>query len=160
MLDLESRVLQQVTFNNTPDLGPDWSPDGGWIAFHAYEGGKYHIYVIRPDGTERRQVSPDDLGNAYFPTWSTDGSRIAFHVDEGGFFQIYLMGADGSDVRPLMEVSFDDKFPDWSPGGEVVVFQRAQEGVDGVYLYSLVDGSVGPLVSVLGDFLPDWEPQR
>ncbi len=148
--------VAQITFNDTFDLGPDWSPDGSLIAFHRLERNKYRIYAIRPDGTGGRLVSPDDLGDAYFPTWSPDGASIAFHVDEGSFFQIYLMDSDGSNVRPLMEAIFDDQFPDWSVDGSRIVFQRDQQGVVGLYIYNLVDGVVDEIVNPLGDFLPDW----
>ncbi|MBZ0317618.1 MAG: serine/threonine-protein kinase [Anaerolineae bacterium] len=152
----ETSEIVQITFNDTFDLGPDWSPDGSLIAFHRLERNKYRIYAIRPDGTGGRLLSPDDLGDAYFPTWSPDGLSLAFHVDEGSFFQIYLMEADGSNVRPLMEAIFDDQFPDWSSDGSRIVFQRDQQGVVGVYVYGLVDGVVGLLMNPLGDFLPDW----
>jgi Tol biopolymer transport system component len=146
----------QITFNDTFDLGPDWSPDGSFIAFHRLERNKYRIYAIRPDGTGGRLLSPDGLNDAYFPTWSPDGRSIAFHVDEGSFFQIYLMDADGSNVRPLMEVIFDDQFPDWSPDGSEIVFQRDQQGLVGVYVFRLDGLSVRAVMSPLGDFLPDW----
>lgn len=148
--------IAQITFNDTFDLGPDWSPDGSLIAFHRLERNKYRIYAIRPDGTGGRLLSPDGLGDAYFPTWSPDGASLAFHVDEGAFFQIYLMDSDGSNVRPLMEAIFDDQFPDWSVDGSRIVFQRDQQGVVGLYVYDLVDNAVNGILSPLGDFLPDW----
>ncbi len=148
--------IAQITFNDTFDLGPDWSPDGSLIAFHRLERNKYRIYAIRPDGTGGRLLSPDGLGDAYFPTWSPDGLSVAFHVDEGAFFQIYLMDSDGSNVRPLMEAIFDDQFPDWSVDGSRIVFQRDQQGVVGLYIYNLADNVVSGIVNPLGDFLPDW----
>jgi Tol biopolymer transport system component len=39
---------------------PAWSPDGHWIAFASYEAdGGDNLYIIAPDGTNRRQLTHD-----------------------------------------------------------------------------------------------------
>lgn len=77
--------IQQLTFSYGYDDKPIWSPDGAWIAF-TYEpwdaGLDYFspstaIHVIRPDGTERRAITPSSLYLANYPTWSPDSKFIA-----------------------------------------------------------------------------------
>lgn len=158
---LATGTLTQITRNNVDDLGPDWSLDGQLITFHSYEAGKYRIFSIRPDGTDRQQITPDDMDNAYFPTWSPDGQTIAFHVNHTTHTQIFLMDANGSNVRPLMQVSVDDRFPDWSPDGKSIIFQRQQandQGVQvyGLYFYVIETEELFSIGTPLGDFLPDW----
>lgn len=160
-LNVATQAVAQITLNNVDDLGPDWSPDGKLIAFHSYEAGKYRIFTINPDGTNRQQLSPDDIDNAYFPTWSPDGQTLAFHVNHTTHTQIFLMNADGSAVRPLMDDSVDDRFPDWSPDGSSVIFQREQPNeqnieVYGLYYYTLETNTLTAIGTPLGDFLPDW----
>lgn len=64
-----------------PGLFPEWSPAGDWIAFQKpSERGErwYGLWVVRPDGSEVRQVIAfDDLG-AIQPTWSPTAEQIAF----------------------------------------------------------------------------------
>ena len=51
--------------------GATWSPDGAWIAFTAREAGADNpdVYLVRPDGTDLRQVT-DTPGVAEFtPDW-------------------------------------------------------------------------------------------
>jgi Tol biopolymer transport system component len=50
---------------------PTWSPDGRWLAFirHAEEGTRAEIWIVRPDGTQRRRVvsAGREVGLAWTP---------------------------------------------------------------------------------------------
>lgn len=62
---------------------PTHSPDGHLVAFCAYQGGGFHLWTMRPDGSElkRRTDGPwDDRA----PAWSPDGTRLAFCSERGG----------------------------------------------------------------------------
>ncbi len=149
--------VTQVTFNSMDDLGPDWSPDGTHIAFHSYVNGAYRIFTIATDGSNRQQISPDSLDNAYFPTWSPDGRQLAFHVRQDDFTQVFLVDSDGQNLHPLMPLSVNDSFPDWSPDGTAIIFQREQNSVHGLYRYNIAEELLSPIGNPLGDFLPDWQ---
>jgi Tol biopolymer transport system component len=59
---------------------PSWSPDGQWLAFTSTRENPQRLaatFIIKPDGTGLRQVTPSDL-NASHPVWSPDGKRLAF----------------------------------------------------------------------------------
>lgn len=84
---------EPVSFH-TVDTDPDWSPDGGLIAFASSRrlGG---IFVVRPGGEGMRRLF---RGNSPNVDWSPDGHRIAFQ-GEGG---IYLMRRDGRRARRIL----------------------------------------------------------
>ncbi|GGU05934.1 amidohydrolase family protein [Streptomyces violascens] len=120
---------------------PVYAPDGGLVAFCAYKGGGYHIWTMRPDGTDVRQRTDgpwDDRG----PAWSPDGTRIVFASERGGDpvagspYRIHqldlrtgeltkLTGLPGQD-GPLQDGPWEDFDPTWSPDGKRILFVRAK----------------------------------
>src|SRR5712692_10604131 len=38
--------------------GPEWSPDGQWIAYQGHSGGKSGLAIARPDGSGVRFLTP------------------------------------------------------------------------------------------------------
>jgi TolB protein len=63
---------ERTNLTNDPDLDiePDWSPAGDWIAFGSLRPGApfFDLYVMRPDGTDVRQVTTDPAKEAN-PVW-------------------------------------------------------------------------------------------
>jgi len=56
----------------------DWSPDGNWIAYEAGPTGDQDIWIIRPDGTNPRNLTQTQGLTEYGPSWSPDSNQIAF----------------------------------------------------------------------------------
>jgi Tol biopolymer transport system component len=107
----------------------------GRIAFE--QGGV--IYSIRPDGSDRRQLTTDTRSHS--PRWSPNGRRIAFH--RAG--DIWIMRADGSAAHRITSGSANDINPSWSPDGSRLVFSRTTTGMlagRSLYVVSAAGGSV------------------
>lgn len=101
--------------------GADWSPDGAWILFRSHESGdaQGQFYVIRPDGTDMRQLTHFEdgtwIGSASF---SPDGRWITFaKAGRGGAADVFVMRADGSGIRPVTRTVLWDSAPDWGSAG-------------------------------------------
>ena len=75
---------RRLTDDTHRDRGPAWSPDGGRIAFYSDRGGRYQLWLIRPDGSDLVQATALGSGTANFPVWSPDGKRVAFSVIPSG----------------------------------------------------------------------------
>ena len=106
------------------------------------------IVVMRPDGSERRQLT-DNAVMDVAPAWSPDGRRIVFVRAQdsiAGYPQrrpdIYVMNADGSGARRLFESSVAAGAPQWSPDGQRIIFEQPDPASGGFQLYVMnVDGS-------------------
>lgn len=48
---------------------PSWSPDGRWVIYARFEGRAGDIYIVRPDGSDERQVANTPASEAD-PVWS------------------------------------------------------------------------------------------
>jgi dipeptidyl aminopeptidase/acylaminoacyl peptidase len=89
-------------------LGPQFSPDGKWIAYWA--GGVYEssltirdsarIYIVSAAGGAPRQLHPEFVAAAY-PIWSPDGEHLLFlgnpgnTVDPGKDLDWWVTSSDG-----------------------------------------------------------------
>ena len=92
----------RLTFNDTSDQRPRYSPDGSRIAFQVVGAPAVRIHVMNTDGSGLHPIGPED---AYAFDWSPDGSRIVFLWNDISFDpragQLWTMQSNGSDARPL-----------------------------------------------------------
>jgi TolB protein len=84
------------------------------IAFGSNALGLQAIFVVNPDGTELRRLTPEG-GFDRGPVWSPDGSQILFTSQD----DLYVMNGDGSGRTLLAE---GDGFAAyrWSPDGSMI----------------------------------------
>jgi LCP family protein required for cell wall assembly len=145
-----------------------WSPDGEWIVFRN-AGGSPDLYLIRPDGSDLRQLT-DDAADDREPDWSPDGQAIAFITDRDGNPEIYLLDVTGQ-VEPtptpvpslpitrLTSTGGEESWPRFSPDGSLLVYARLDGSWD-IYSGNPVDLSSPSLLRGEGnnDQMPSWSP--
>ena len=103
------------------DFDPAWSPDGTRIAFVSQGEGTFDLFSMRPNGTDRQQLTHTIGITEHRPAWSPDGSRIAFTGNHRtSSWHVDLMRADGSGVHTLVDAYSLD--PAWSPSGSRLAF--------------------------------------
>jgi Tol biopolymer transport system component len=72
IVDLDGDVVQRVGEPGANLFGPVWSPDGKWIAFSRGTTGPFaDIFISRPDGTDRRQIT-STAANEIVVEWGAD----------------------------------------------------------------------------------------
>lgn len=85
------------------NFAPAWSPDGSHIAYVSAQGRGSRIFVMRADGSDKRQITFGDSGaENRDPSWSPDGRYIFFSsTRNGGILNIFSMTPDGGNVTQI-----------------------------------------------------------
>lgn len=148
---------------------PAWSPDGERIAFARRSDTtrvRAQIFVIRPDGSGRLNLSNQDSAFDWAPGWSPDGQRVVFQSDRHNptrtqsccVTSIYVMNADGSNVQRLTQ-DWNDKLPRWSPDGSSIVFNSNRAGAANQIFVMNADGSnIRQLTTTGTNRMAAWSP--
>ena len=98
---------------------PDVSPDGEWLTAYSM-GQQRHIYIMRTDGTNQRDLTPDTYRHAW-PRWSPDGQRIAFTSRRTGDYELWLVNRDGSNLQQVSQ-SNGGHYSPWSVDGNMIAY--------------------------------------
>jgi len=153
---LDGSDLRQVTNALGYDGGAFFSHDGDWIVFRstAFTPGKeesemadykqllaqwlvrpsrMEIMLIRPDGSERRQLTT--LGRASFaPFFHPEDDRVIFSTNafdpsrEGRDFDLASVPVEGGAPERITHFAGFDGFPMFSPDGKWLVFASNRGG--------------------------------
>jgi Tol biopolymer transport system component len=120
MVDLSSGKFTYLTGEGVAACSPAWSPDGEQIAYvaapdigHVLQGeaeagvARRRIWVMKKDGSSKRQLTPDADYRDERPLWSADGSYILFaRLDWEGHASLWMMSAyEGELNRVVSELS-------------------------------------------------------
>jgi Tol biopolymer transport system component/DNA-binding winged helix-turn-helix (wHTH) protein len=136
---------------------PSWSRDGQWIVFQSSALDDFSadsngimppstIWVIRPDGSDARQVTQPGrpIGAHGAPSWSPDSKHIVFVEDSSA--AIWAIARDGSGLIQLTDQSYRSYDPVYSPDGKSVLYGAANTAGSG-QLYGLSQLRVSPETS-------------
>lgn len=91
-----------------------FSPDDQWLVFTTYCSDSGDIWIIRPDGTDLRQLTTNDFNKN--PSWGPNGQWIVFQLELSETdHDLYLMDINGENWFQLTSGSALDGSPVWGP---------------------------------------------
>jgi TolB protein len=125
IMNLDDHSTLQIT--TEWDNFPVWSPMGDRIAFIRKTGADFHIYTIRPDGKDLKQLTKTHGIDAHL-AWSPDGERLLFTSSRMGFKdealytgapqpygEIFVMNSNGTHIEQLTDDQWEEGGPAWQP---------------------------------------------
>lgn len=135
LLDLGTGQERQLTDDDSPDDGAEFSPDGQWIYFNSERGsttpGHAQLFRIPVTGGEPEQLTDDERVN-WFPHPDPTGRRIAYVSFPPGTLGhpadldvlVRLIDQDGSilDLAAIFGGQGTLNVPSWSPDGSALAF--------------------------------------
>ncbi len=114
----QPRVFLQTPF---PELRPQFSPDGQWVAYQSNESGQNEIYVAPfPGPGGKRQISS---GGGTKPRWRRDGKEIFYLTDEGQLMAAEVVARNGT-----LEVGKVQKLFDGVPTARGYLYDASADG--------------------------------
>ena len=116
LLDLsgpaKARVFANTRFSKG---GPDFSPDGRWLAYDSDESGRTEVFV-RPVGHSGRKLQVSTQGGMG-PRWSRDGAQL-FYISNDTLMVTRIFSAGDEFVQATPASGHDSRTPgiDGNPG--------------------------------------------
>lgn len=105
----------RISFGEGSYGTPAWSPTGDLIAFTKRNGDRFHIGVMRPDGTEEKLLTESFLDEG--PSWAPNGRVVMFTRQTpggDGTPRLHSVDVTGRNMRPL-SIQGAASDPDWGP---------------------------------------------
>ena len=131
-----TRFLSSTKFEHRPQ----YSPDGGRIAFISNRSGDRGVWLADADGSNARFLGLGTGTQQDNVSWSPDGRRLAIDMLEDGNWDIYVVSPAGGNPLRLTDHPADDFAPSWSHDGSVVYFESRRGGPTDIWKVSAAGG--------------------
>ncbi len=106
------------------DSSGAWSPDGEFIAFVVFAGGRNEIVVVDSERGRTQQRIPlqEEIGEVSGPNWSPDGRHMTFSGQVGGLTDLFVVEVESNEVTRLTRDRHAVYQPVFSPDGQTIAF--------------------------------------
>lgn len=104
----------RISFGDGRYATPVWSPRGDLVAFTKISGGRFHIGVMRTDGSGEKLLTGSYIDEG--PTWAPNGRVLMFYREAPGASggpQIHSVDITGRNLRQVPTRGFASE-PSWS----------------------------------------------
>jgi len=155
--DFNGNILKRVTYSNSTDASPSFSPCGKMIAFVSDRHGTAQVYTMTKDGYRIKRISYLS-GYSTSPAWSPDGNYIAYVFLRGGDYGIALYEVSTGETKIIGE-SLGSEDLSWAPNSRHLVYSNMKSSPSSLMVLDVLTGEKRKLASnKLNAFSPGWGP--
>ncbi len=159
MINYDGSELINVTNHQTIVMTPRWSPDGKFLAFTSFKGGRPEVYIHNLiSGTEKEVASFEGLNLC--GSFSPDGKKLLLTLSKDGNEEIYTLETDSLKLTRLTNNYSIDVSPSWSPDGKKIAFVSNRSGSPQIYTMD-ANGNNIKRITYEGNYntSPSWSPR-
>ena len=156
--------MRRLTFNETVDDYPLWTPDSRKILFNSDRDGRDGVYWKAADGRGVTERLGSVSANLIIPaSWSSDEKALVLEEQTGEgntSVDIVAMSMEGDHARkPLLQGESTEANPQISPDGRWIAYMSMESGQQEIYVRPYPDVKSGKWqVSTNGGQEPRWSP--
>jgi Tol biopolymer transport system component/DNA-binding winged helix-turn-helix (wHTH) protein len=124
-------VVEEGRRRRIADRGywPRWAPDGQWVAYTTSnpEGGDGQLWVVRPDGTDPRQLTSAEA-QMYGLCWAPDSEHVIYASDLHCTQNLFMVSIGGRDPEAVTRGPGSFTSPSFSRDRTRLVFAHSPSG--------------------------------
>lgn len=157
LCDFDGQNVVQLTNSRTITLTPAISPDGNYLAWTDYSGGRPDLHIRNL--TTKSTVVLGKPGVSIDPAWRNGTNEVATTLSFEGDQEIYLVRPNGTISRRLTFSRGIDVSPTFSPDGSKMAFVSQRSGPPQVFVQD-VQGGTARRLTFSGNYntQPSWSP--
>ena len=137
--EISRDVKNRLTFSETSERSPVWSPTAAELAFTSNRGGSYDIFLRKADGSDEPRPLAAGPYNELVTDWSRDGRYLVYtvrHPGSGIDIEYLERKGEGGDweSHPYLQTQFREDSPQFSPDGRFLAYRSDESGRDEIYV--------------------------
>jgi Tol biopolymer transport system component len=134
--EIERGVQTRLTFGDTVQAGPEWSPDGETILFASNATGDFDLYMKSASGTGQESLVLDTEVDTFTGSWTPDGRKFLFNhkVEKTNSWDIGMVDLDSGEQQEMLSTPYNERSPRLSPDGRWLAYSSDESGRYEIYV--------------------------